>query len=237
MSQSQRVILITGASSGIGAATARRLAGTARLVLVARRRDRLGEVIRSIVEAGGEAHGVVGDLAEHDVPIKVIDQAIERFGTLDAVVNNAGLFATAAIGAIDSEQLDQMWRLNVRAPMLLTQAALPHLRGRQGGTIINVSSHAAVEAFTGCGAYSATKAALEAWTRVLREELRGTNVRVGIIAPGATDTAAWPEGTSATQRARMCQADDVAQAICWMLNAPTSASIDRLLIMPPGGAL
>jgi NADP-dependent 3-hydroxy acid dehydrogenase YdfG len=232
-----RVILITGASSGIGAATARLLAGSARLVLVARRREQLAEVVRGVVESGGEAHGIVADLAEVEVPIKVVDQAVERFGTIDALVNNAGLFATAAIGAIASDQLDLMWRLNVRAPLLLTQAALPHLRGRQGGTIVNVSSHAATEAFTGCGAYCASKAALEAWSRVLREELRGTNVRVGIVAPGATDTAAWPATTSAAMRARMCRPDDVAQAIRWVLDAPATASIDRLVVMPPGGAL
>ena len=232
-----RVVLLTGASSGIGAATARLLGASCRLVLVARRKDRLAEVVRSVVEAGGEAHGIVADLAAPGVPAGVVDEAVARCGGIDALVNNAGVFTTAAIGAIGPEHLDELWRINVAAPMLLTQAALPHLRGRRGGRIVNVSSQAADAAFTGCGVYSATKAALEAWSRVLREELRGTNVRVGVVAPGATDTEAWPETAKPADRTRMSRAEDVAQAIRFILDAPATASIDRLLITPPGGPI
>jgi len=232
-----RVVLLTGASSGIGAATAKLLGASCRLVLVARRKDRLAEVVKAVVEAGGEAHGIVADLAVPGVPLLVVDEAIATCGGLDAVVNNAGVFATAAIGAISPEHLDTLWRINVVAPMLLTQAALPHLRGRRGGRIVNISSHAADEAFTGCGVYSATKAALEAWSRVLREELRGTNVRVGVIAAGATDTEAWPEAAKPADRSRMARAEDVAQAIRFMLDASATASIDRMVVMPPGGPL
>lgn len=230
-----RVVIITGASSGIGAATARVLAEGYRLALVGRSKERLGEVVQQVVAAGGQAHGIVADLGDAGVPIRVVDQVVERFGGIDAVVNNAGVFETGAIGAITPEHLDRLWRINAQAPMLLTQAALPHLRGRRGGTIVNISSHAARAAFTGNGAYAATKAALEAWSRCLREELRGTNVRVGVVSPGATDTPAW--GERRPDPARLCRAEDVAQAIRAVIEAPASASLDFIEIQPPGGPI
>jgi NADP-dependent 3-hydroxy acid dehydrogenase YdfG len=214
-----RVVLITGASSGIGAATARALAGRARLILAGRRRDALDTVAAAITASGGEA------LA-----------AVTRFGGLDAVVNNAGIFETAAIGAVDTEHLHRQWQINVAAPMLLVQAALPHLRGRRGGTIINLGSVAADAAFAGCGAYAGTKAALAAWTRCLREELRGTNVRVSLVVAGATATEIWPP-SFADRRDRMCRPEDVAQAIRAILETPATASIDRIDVTPPGGPL
>ncbi len=226
-------VLITGATSGIGAATARALAPDFRLVLVGRRTARLAELVH---EFGGAAWGITADLTGDGVPRKVIDEAIAKTGRLDAVVNNAGMFATAAIGALTPEHVEHQWRLNVLAPMLLTQAALPHLRGARGGTIINVSSVAAEAAFTGCGAYAASKAALEAWSRCLREELRGTNVRVSVIAPGATDTEIWPE-SAPYDRTRMCRSADVAAVIRAAITLPFSASIDRAIVAPPGGPL
>jgi NADP-dependent 3-hydroxy acid dehydrogenase YdfG len=231
-----RVVIITGASSGIGAATALALAEHVRLVLVARRQDRLLELVQRVHALGGQAYAIAADLAGPTAPAQVVEKAVAHFGGVDALVNNAGLFETAAIGAINAEHLERLWRLNVQAPMLLAQAVLPHLRGRHGGWIVNVSSVAADAAFTGCGAYAATKAALEAWSRVLREELRGTNVRVGVVAPGATDTEIWP-ADSPFDRGRMCRASDVAAAIRFMLEAPASASIDRVVVAPPGGAL
>ena len=230
-------ILITGASSGIGAALALRLAGPDHhLVLVARRKERLAEVVQQVHARGGKAHGICADLADVGAPVRVIDQAIAVAGGLTAIVNNAGIFETAGIGALNAEHLDRLFSINVQAPMLLTQAALPHLRGRPGAMVVNISSIAAESAFSGCGAYAATKAAIEAWSRSLREELRGAHVRVGVVVPGATDTEVWP-ADSTHDRGRMCRAEDVAEAIAFMLAAPLTASIDRLVVMPPGGPL
>ncbi len=231
-----RVVLITGASSGIGAATAKALAGRHRLVLVARRGGRLDDLCTQINAEGGEALPIALDLTAANAPAEVVARSIERFGGLDAVINNAGVYEQAAIGAVTPEHLERHLRLNLIVPMLLAQAALPHLRGRRGGWIINVSSVAAEAAFTATGAYTASKAGLEAWSRVLREELRGTNVRVGVIAPGATDSEIWP----ATQRPdpeRMCRAEDIAGAIRFMLELPRTANVDRLVVAPPGGAI
>lgn len=232
-----RVILVTGASSGIGAATALALAEQYRLVLVARRKDRLLEVVKHVQDLGGQAHAIVADLAEPGVPDRVINESLAHCGSLDAVINNAGLFSTAAIDAINFQHIDDMWRINVLAPMLLTRAALPHLRGRHGGWIINISSAAVDNSFTGCGVYTATKAALEGWSKVLREELRGTNVRVSVVAPGPIDTEIWPADFPKEQRGRMAKATDVAETIRFILNSSASTSIDRLVINPPGGSI
>jgi short-subunit dehydrogenase len=120
--------------------------------------------------------------------------------------------------------------------MLLAAAALPALRRSPAAWIVNVSSVAAEGTFPGCGAYAGSKAALEAWSRVAREELRRDHVRVGVVAPGATATAVWG-GAQADGRARMCATEDVAAAIRFMLDSPGSASIDRLVITPPAGPL
>ncbi len=226
---------ITGASSGIGAATALALAASHRVVLVARRSDRIAELARRIGSAGSEALPISADLAKPEAAVSLVAETIERFGRLDVLINNAGVFEVADTAAITPAHLDRLWKLNVQAPMLLVTAALPHLGGR-GGCIVNVSSVAAESVFTGCGAYAATKAALEAWSRVLREELRHARVRVAVVAPGATDTEVWPAG-STFDRTRMCRAEDVAEAIRFVVQQPASASIDRLVVTPPGGAL
>lgn len=239
---SSPVVLITGATSGIGAATARALAVDHAVVLVGRRTDRLSALVQELVARGGpggqggKAWGITADLTGEGVPRGVVDEAVAKAGRLDALVNNAGVFETAGIGAVTPEHLDRLWRLNVLAPILLTQAALPHLRGARGGTIVQVSSHAAEIPFTGCGGYAASKAALEAWSRSLREELRGTQVRVAIVALGATDTEVWPDGTN-FDRTRMCRAEDIAQVIRTAVTLPASASLDRVVVTPPGGAL
>ncbi len=228
------IALITGASSGIGAAAALALAGSHRLILTARRRDRLDALVARIVAAEGAATPVACDLAGDDA-VPTLVAAVRAAGRLDLLVNNAGSFTTAETTAFTPAHLDALWRLDLRAPMLLTGALIDDLAARRG-MVINVSSMAADATYAGCGAYSAMKAGLEAWSRVLREELRGRGVRVGVVAPGATDTEAWPSG-STFDRGRMCRAEDVAAAIALMAIMPASASVDRVVVAPPGGAL
>ncbi len=232
----QRVVIISGASSGIGEATALALASSSRLVLVARRREALEQLARRITAAGGSAHAVAADLCAAQAPAGVVAAALARYGAIDGLVNNAGIFETAAVDAITADHAERLWRLNVLAPMLLTAAALPALRRSAAGMIVNVSSVAASAAFPGCAAYAGSKAALEAWSRVAREELRKDHVRVGVIVAGATDTAVW-DGAPRIDRARMCATADVAAAIRLMLDSPRSASIDQVVVAPPAGPL
>jgi NADP-dependent 3-hydroxy acid dehydrogenase YdfG len=232
----QRVVIISGASSGIGAATALALASSSRLLLVARRRAALEQLAAQITAAGGSAHAVVADLSLPEAPAELVAQALERFGAIDCLVNNAGVFETAAVDAIAAAHAERLWRLNVLAPMLLAAAALPALRRSRAGWIVNVSSVAATATFPGCAASAGSKAAHEAWSRDAREELRPDRVRVGVIAPGATATGVWGSAQAA-ERARMCAPEDVAAAIRFMLDSPDSASIDQVVITPPAGPL
>ena len=230
----RKTVLITGASSGIGAATALSLASTWDVVLVARRREHLQSVAEQITAAGGKTWVISSDLTVPAEPQRVIAQAVALAGGLDALVNNAGIFTTSTVDAITAEHIAALWQLNVQVPMVLTAAAIPHLVARRG-SIINVSSAAVDASFAGCAVYTATKSALEAWSRIAREELRSKHIRVGVIAPGATDTDVWPANSS-FDRSRMCRANDVAQAIRLMLETPAHSSIDRLTVTPADGA-
>jgi len=232
-----RVVIVTGASAGIGAALARELAGTCRLVLVARRRARLERLAAEVAEAGGQAIAAVEDLRDVDAPARIVAAAVDAFGGVDVLVNNAGLFTVKDSVAMTPADCDAMGELNLRAPVLLAGAAIDHLAANNGGWIVNVSSIAADASFPGCSFYAATKAGIEAWSRILREELRGHGVRVGVVVPGATDTEVWGEGKDADERARMCRAADVARAVRFMIEAPASASIDRIDVTPPAGPL
>ncbi len=220
-------ILITGASSGIGAAVAQALAPHHHLILVARRQERLAALAQRL-----GATAIVADLATPDGLAAVV-AAVN--GPLHALINNAGIFTLAATDAIDRTHLDQLWRINVDAPMLLTAALLPRLA--DGGCVVNISSTVVENAFPGCAAYTASKCAIEGWSRVLREELRPRRIRVGIVAPGPTDTEVWPDAFASADRTRMVQAADVAAAVRLMVEAPAAASIDRIAITPASGAI
>jgi short-subunit dehydrogenase len=221
-------VLITGASSGIGAAIARTLAPRHDLILVARRADRLTALA---TELGPRHRTIAADLADP----AGLGAVVAGVTDLDVLVNNAGVFALANGDAITATHLDSLWRINVNAPMLLTAAVLPRLRA--GGSVINVSSTVVENAFAGCAAYTASKCAIEGWSRVLREELRPRRIRVGVIAPGATDTEVWPAAFAGAERSRMVRASDVAEAVRLMVEAPAATSFDRIAVTPSAGAI
>ena len=229
-----KTALVTGASSGIGLATARALAMAGwRVLAVARREDRLHALAQ---ETGDDCHPIILDLTAPDASAVLYDE-INRHagGRLDALINNAGVFATAAPADQDHTHLDALFDINVRAVILTTRACLPALTAAKG-TIVNVSSVAAEATFPGCGIYSASKAVIEVWSRILREELRPVGVRVGIIAPGATATESFP-GNMPVDPARLCRVEDMATTILAMCELPSHASIDRVVVTPAQGAL
>jgi NADP-dependent 3-hydroxy acid dehydrogenase YdfG len=230
-----KTVLITGASSGIGAAAALALSSEWHVVLVARRVDRLEVLATQLKSLNRQVSVIPADITASGAPQRVVDLAVKLAGRLDALVNNAGVFSLSPVSAIDQAHLDAIWSLNVTAPILMASAAIPHL-AKHGGSIINVSSVAVESTFSGCAAYTASKAALEAWSRIAREELRAQRIRVGVVAPGATDTEVWP-ADSQFDRSRMSPAADVAAAISAMLAMPAGTSIDRLVVTPVGGAL
>ncbi len=180
-------LIITGASRGLGAAVARLAAEMgANLVLNARSADELAGVAHRIEEAGGQAIAVPGDVSEQAEGNRLVERAIERFGRLDGLVNNAGIIQPiASVATSDIAAWERTQRVNVIAPLMLIQAALPHLRA-SGGRVINVSSGAATSAISGWSAYCASKAALNQLTAVLaREESAITALA---LRPGLVDT-------------------------------------------------
>ena len=222
------MLIITGASSGIGAAIARACCGQ-RMLLVARRADRLTDLARQLPGA----IPCVLDLSTAEAPARLAG-IVASHGGCAALINNAGLFAVRPVEAFDAEHVQTLIQFDLVAPMLLTAALLPHLR--DGGTIINVSSIAAEADFPGCAAYSAAKAGLEAFSRSLRNELRPRRIRVSVVAPGPTDTEVWPADRR-PPAPRLCRAEDVAAAVRLCLNASPAASIDRIAVMPTLGPL
>jgi NAD(P)-dependent dehydrogenase (short-subunit alcohol dehydrogenase family) len=185
---SKETILITGASRGLGAATARLAAQLgANVVLAARSEDDLRAVARQIEAKGGQARIAVGDVSRQEDCQWMVDKALQAFGRLDAVVNNAGVLGPIApLGEADPEAWAGNLAINVNGPFMVTRAALPHLR-RQRGRVMNVSSGAAINAMPGWGAYCVAKAALNHLTRILAEE--EPEITAIAFRPGVVDTA------------------------------------------------
>jgi NAD(P)-dependent dehydrogenase (short-subunit alcohol dehydrogenase family) len=178
-----KVAVVTGASSGIGAAIAQAMgAAGARVVLTGRDEARL----RTVADGLAEQHVVAADLSADDAPAKIVAAAIDAFGALNVIVHSAGIFWPKPFAEAPIEDFDEQFRVNVRAPYALTQAALPHLR--PDGAVIFISSIAGRVGFPSSTAYCGTKGAVELMTKSLAMELAPIGIRVNAIAPGNIHT-------------------------------------------------
>ena len=187
----EQVFLITGASAGIGAALARRLAAEflgIRLVLAARNKQKLEAVATDCLKAGAEVLVVPTDLAQVEQAKALAHSAVDRFGRVDALINNAGYGQMGPVELIAPEDAQRQFAVNFHGPLVLTQALIPVMRNQGGGRIINVSSLGGRVAFPAGGMYSASKFALEALSDVLRMELAAFNIKVSVIEPGPVTT-------------------------------------------------
>ena len=185
-----RAALVTGASRGIGAAIARRLAQDGFDVAIGcnTRRDEAERVAADVAESGVRSMIVAGDLADTNVPARIIQEAVDMFGGLDLLVNNAGVVRGGGLAEVAVVAFDHEVAVNLRAPVLLSQAALPHLLRSKGG-IVNISSlNGSRMPSRGAPVYSATKAGLDVMTRSFAAELGSQGVRVNCVSPGATRT-------------------------------------------------
>jgi NAD(P)-dependent dehydrogenase (short-subunit alcohol dehydrogenase family) len=184
----EKAAVVTGASSGIGAAIATALAQAgANVAAVGRNRDRLAATIDAIQAAGVDARAIEADLTAPDAPEQIVSQVVHAYGRLDILVNAAGVFELAPFE--DSlAGLDRQWQTNVRAPFALTQAAIPHLR-RACGAVLFISSIAGRIGFATASGYCAAKGAIESLVRVLAVEEAPNGVRINAVAPGNVETA------------------------------------------------
>lgn len=184
-----RVAIVTGAGSGIGEVTARLLAAEGfGVALVGRRPTRLESVRTAIAATGGRALAIPADLARADAPGAIVDAVMQRWGRVDVVVNNAASFRVTPFADVTLDELDDHLAVNVRAPYLLVQAALPALRASPDAVVVNVSSAAASLYRTGQSLYGLTKAALEHLTLNLAMELAPDRIRVVCVRPGPVET-------------------------------------------------
>src|SRR3954447_24650498 len=189
------VALVTGASSGIGDATARRLAEHgASVVVVARRKKRLNTLVAEIEAAGGTALAVEADIADRDQADRAVESAVDRFGRLDILINNAGLMLLGPVVGADVAEWERMIAVNQTGLLYITHAALPHLlvaaedELRGVADIVNISSIAGRQAWANFGAYTMTKFGVNGFTEALRQEVTKRHVRVGVLEPGAVAT-------------------------------------------------
>ncbi|MGP4009014.1 SDR family oxidoreductase [Streptomyces sp. 4N124] len=181
------VVLVTGASSGIGAATARAASRAgARVVLIARREERIQQLAKELGES--VALAVPCDVTDRTQVETAVRAAIEEFGQIDVLVNNAGQGLQATIDAIDPDDFRAVLELNLVAPLVTTQAVLPHLRKQAAGAIVNVGSGIIWSTLPGSGAYSASKAALQKLSAIARAELADEGIAVSMMFPSITET-------------------------------------------------
>ncbi|MET9522493.1 SDR family NAD(P)-dependent oxidoreductase [Streptomyces coeruleorubidus] len=242
------VALVTGASSGIGAATARELAEHgASVALVARRKDRLEDLAAEIEKAGGTTLVVEADITDRNQAEGAVEQVVERFGRLDTLVNNAGLMLLGPVVGADAEEWDRMIAVNLQGLLYTTRAALPHLlqaaeQGpRQVADIVNISSQAGRVASKGYGVYNLTKFGVNGFTESLRQELAQRHVRVGVLEPGAVETELVGHNTPEVRnelvdpvigRIELLASEDIADGVAYMVTRPRHTAIGELWIMP-----
>jgi NADP-dependent 3-hydroxy acid dehydrogenase YdfG len=237
-----KVALVTGASSGIGAATALVLAAEgARVAVAARRSGRLEEVAQEIEDKGGEAMPIIADVADERQAHDMVNTAYGRWGRLDIMVNNAGVMLLGPIGGADTEDWRRMVSVNLLGLMYSTHAVLRVMKEQHRGHIVNISSVAGRTARAGSGVYNATKWGVGAFSEALRQEVYQDNIRVTVIEPGAvatelTEHITNPEAKRETQEwihsMKPLQSEDIAAAIIYAVTQPEHVNVNEILIRP-----
>lgn len=229
-----KVAVVTGASSGIGAAIARELSiSGAHLVVTARRQDRLQALCASF---DGECVAHIAAIGDVSTPQALLDLALQRYGRVDILINNAGMLVTGTLDTMDLEALAQMTRTNYDAVVRASYIFARHFKQQSSGAIINVSSIGAYLSHSSMGVYAGLKQALEVFTTSLRVELKGSGVRVGSIAPGTTDTEIFNPGGAQGTGARFpptapLEPTDIATAVRFMLEQPERVNVARILLV------
>ena len=241
-----KVVVITGASSGLGEATARHLAGQgARVVLGARRAERIEALAREIAGAGGQARAVATDVTQPEQVQRLVDDAVQAFGRLDVLLNNAGLMPHSPLEQRRIADWDRMIDVNLKGVLYGIAAALPHMQRQKAGHIINVSSVAGHKVNPGGAVYSATKTAVRVLSEGLRQEVKPWNIRTTIISPGAVATALPQSATEPDVAANLQQfyeeyaipADSFARCVAFAISQPDEVDINEILFRPTRQAM
>lgn len=238
-----KTAIITGASSGIGEATARVLSGEGvNLVLAARREDRLNELKEEIESNGGKAIVVKTDVTERDQVDNMAQKAKDKFGSIDILINNAGLMPLSLMKNLHVDEWDQMIDVNLKGVLYCIAAVLPTMREQQNGHIVNISSVAGRKVMPGSAVYSATKFGVRAISEGLRQELSPSdNIRITAIEPGAVDTELMDTITDEEMKdlveesfgnIKTLESEDIAESIRYAVTQPNHVDVSEILIMP-----
>lgn len=242
MTLKNKVLIITGASSGIGEATAKKLSQDgAKVVLMARSEDKLKTLKQDIENNKGEALVVSGDVTKSDDFKNAVQQTVDKFGKVDGLINNAGLMPLSFVEKLKTDEWEQMVDVNIKGVLNGVAAVLPELKKNKGGDIINISSMAAHRYFPGGAVYCATKSAVKMFSEGLRQELSPKyGINVTSIEPGAVDTNLTSTITDEDIKEKMKQmqkmttleSEDIANAIHYTLTQPARVNINDVYIVP-----
>jgi len=240
---SGQVVAITGASSGIGEATALACAQAgASVALAARRADRIQQLAARINDDGGRAYAMTADVGEEEQARAFVERSVEELGRLDVLVNNAGVMLLGPISGAPLDEWRTMVHVNVFGVLYCTHAALPIMEAQGHGHVINVSSVAGRIARAGSGVYNLTKFGVGAFSEALRQEAAPRGIRVTLIEPGAVATELAghnrPEILEVIRSTfgdiEIMQADDIARAVVYAIGQPANVSVNEILVRPTG---
>jgi len=236
-----KVVVITGASSGLGEATARHLAERgASVVLGARRSDRIAQLAEELSAKGYRAKAVQTDVTDQHQVKTLVDTAVNAFGRIDVMLNNAGLMPLAPLERLKVDEWDRMIDVNIKGVLYGIAAALPHMKAQKSGHIINVSSVYGHVVDPGATVYCATKFAVRALSEGLRKEVKPYNIRTTIISPGAVSTELLEHisekdiqaGTKEFVSRIAVSADTFARTVAFAVNEPDDVDINEILFRP-----
>jgi NADP-dependent 3-hydroxy acid dehydrogenase YdfG len=238
---SGQVVAVTGASSGIGEATALAAAEAGAAVsLAARRADRIEALAKKITDAGGRAVAIPTDVSKEDEAGAFVQRTKDELGRLDVLVNNAGLMLLGPIPGADTEEWRRMVDVNVYGVLYATHAAIGGMLEQGSGHVVNVSSVAGRRATAGSAVYNLTKFGVNAFSEALRQEVTAHGVRVTLIEPGAVATELRDHNSPEIQKqmderfagVEMLQSEDIANAILYAIGQPEHVSINEVLVRP-----
>lgn len=236
-----KVALITGASAGIGQACARELARQGvRLVLTARRQERLEQLVAEAKQLGSDGVFVAGDAREEETARRTVEEAVSTFGRIDILINNAGVGNYKNLIDTSAEDYDEMVDSNVRSTFLFTRHAVPVMIEQREGIVLMISSMAGVYGFAGEAVYCATKFAQVGFAQALDKELRPHGIKVGAICPGGVKTEfAIGKGRTETgvEQSEMLEAEDVARAVVFACTQPPGSRIIQVQMRTMAEAL
>jgi len=236
-----KVVVITGASSGLGEAAAKHLSELgATVVLGARRADRIEKLAKEIVEKAGKALAITVDVTQREQVKKLVDKTVEQYGRIDVILNNAGVMPLSPVERLNFDEWDTMIDVNIRGVLNGIAAVLPYMKEQKSGQISNTSSVAGHKIFSGSAVYSATKFAVRALTEGLRMEVKPYNIRTTIVCPGAVKTELLEHISEADVREANedyvggvgISPDSFARVVAFAISQPEDVDINEVIFRP-----